>query len=334
MKILIVKLAALGDVLRTTALLGPLRGRYPGARIWWLTTAKAAPLLASNPWIERVVSMEDAAGRGLGSDFDLVLSLEEDAAAAALARGACRGELVGIFPEGGRLRYTASSALYYDMSLLNRDASGGLAAANALKAENRLTYAQLWVKILGLDAGTDVLRPVLVLTDSDRQVELPASGTLVGLNPGAGARWPAKQLSVEKAAEVLAALEPLGVAPVIFGGKDEAERNAAIFKRVPRAVDPGTALGLRAFAAAIELCRVVITTDSLAFHISAALGKGTVVLVGPTSAAELDGGSRCTKLVWSQGCSCFYRSHCRLEKSCIDEIPAPEIVGAVRRWLA
>ena len=47
------------------------------------------------------------------------------------------------------------------MSLLNRDADGGLKAANALKAANRLSYARLWLKIPAsrrLGAARPILR--------------------------------------------------------------------------------------------------------------------------------------------------------------------------------
>ena len=330
MNILIVKLAALGDVLRTTCLLEPLRRRYPDAKITWVTAASAAPLLANNPWLARVLSLEEAR---LEKSFDLVLSLEEDASAARLAQDACRGELVGIYPDGGKLRYTASSAAYYDMSLLNADAAGGLSAADRLKAANKLSYARLWLQILKLPAPSSPMRPWLTLTEEELAFKHPAGAGFIAINPGAGARWPAKQVSEEKAARILATLAVLGRPLILFGGKDEAQRNRAIAAKVPGVVDPGTDLDLRSFAALVNLCDAVVTTDSLAFHVAAALGKGVAVLVGPTSAAELDGGPRCVKLVPEEGCSCFYRPRCRLETSCLDAIPEPAVVEAVKRCL-
>lgn len=38
MKILIVKIGAIGDVLRTTSILKGLKGKYKGAEIDWLTS--------------------------------------------------------------------------------------------------------------------------------------------------------------------------------------------------------------------------------------------------------------------------------------------------------
>ena len=59
--ILIVKTGALGDVLRTTALLPGLLKRYPGARITWVVAAGAAPLLEGWPGVVEpcVLDLED-----------------------------------------------------------------------------------------------------------------------------------------------------------------------------------------------------------------------------------------------------------------------------------
>jgi hypothetical protein len=80
--------------------------------------------------------------------------MEENRAAVALARRALSrgGRLVGVIAEGGGLGFTEDSARYYAMSLLGRGADGSLDRANSLKAANRLSYAELWLKILGLPA--------------------------------------------------------------------------------------------------------------------------------------------------------------------------------------
>ncbi|MBI5882404.1 MAG: glycosyltransferase family 9 protein [Elusimicrobia bacterium] len=350
-RILIVKLSALGDVLRTTSLLRPLARRHPQARISWLTSKAALPLLETNPWISELATSEEGLSPGPG--FDLVLSLEEDASAARLASAVCRGELVGVTVGGGGLSYTPSSAPYYDLSLLHRDADGGHAAADRLKAANKLTYAELWLKVLGLPkpAKKDGLRPVLVLSAEDRasaaafarKAGLADGPAAIGLNPGAGSRWPAKQVPVEAAVCLARALVRRFRRPVIlFGGKDEAARNRAIARGVAAAgavasgapvLDPGTGHLLRSFAGFVDLCEAVVTTDTLALHIAAALGKKTFALVGPTSASELDVFGQGEIVVPAGGCSCFYRPRCLRGRSCLDRMPASRVVDAVARWV-
>ncbi|PIU40254.1 MAG: glycosyl transferase, partial [Candidatus Omnitrophica bacterium CG07_land_8_20_14_0_80_50_8] len=51
MRILIIKLGAMGDVLRTTPLLPALRKKYPGSKITWLVEARCRGVLEKNPFI-------------------------------------------------------------------------------------------------------------------------------------------------------------------------------------------------------------------------------------------------------------------------------------------
>lgn len=361
--ILIVKRAALGDVLRTTALLPALRRRYPHGRITWMTAVSAVPLLKGNPWIDEI-SVPRVGEKCRHVAYDLVLSMEEDLAFAARARARCRGRLVGVFARAGRLRYTRSSAPYYAMSLLNRDRNGGLQAANRLKSRNRRTYAQLWRTILNLPVAGDRRKdfPELWLGSKDRDAaralvaryRLGSKPRPIGLNPGAGRRWPAKQLSEAKAVELVRLFHRDFRRPVLlFGGREEALRNRRILRRTRAlAIDAGTNLPLRAFAGVIDLCAVVVTTDSLALHIAVALGKKTVVLVGPTSPTELDIRPGDYKITPPGGCDCFYQACCtrstgderafpagqRVSRGrdcadCLDLVPAGQVAAAVRQGL-
>lgn len=58
MRIAIIKLGALGDVLRTTSLLRPLHKAYPGCEIWWYALLSALPLLQRNHWITRSIPFD------------------------------------------------------------------------------------------------------------------------------------------------------------------------------------------------------------------------------------------------------------------------------------
>ncbi|MBI5630050.1 MAG: glycosyltransferase family 9 protein [Elusimicrobia bacterium] len=342
MDILIVKLSALGDVLRTTSLLKPLHRRYPGCRIAWATAAGAKALIEGNPWIERVLSFEEAAEDGLNGKFDLVLSLEESDAAAALARAACRGELVGVVPGLG---YTPSSAPYYDMSLLHKDLDGGHSAADRLKSRNLASYAKLWLDILGLplpDSAADS-RPILVLRDEDRRAArdlaarhgLAAGAAPIGINTGSGRRWPSKQLSCERTAALAEALHRRFKRPILLlGGPDEEGRNREIMERSPAAlIDAGTGHGVRAFAAIVESCGLIVTSDTLCFHAATALERPVIVFTGPSSASELDAFGLGRKLSPDPACSCFYRPRCGRAKPCLEDMPVEDFLSAAEALL-
>jgi len=333
-EIVIIKLSALGDVLRTTALLKPLRQKYPDARITWIAAHEALPLLHGNPFIQRIIPCEQAAeAQRSGLSCDLLISMDEDPTACDLASGLRPSRLVGAYrgPDQ-RLTYTPASAPWFGMGCLNRDPDGGLQHANHLKRENRKTYVQLWMEILELDHASYPVgcEPILVLSPEEREWAakfltrsgLGADTPIIGLNPGAGSRWSAKQLPPESAARFIRLLkERIGAPILLFGGADEAQRNRRILELAQGdAVDAGTAHPLRAFAALLGCCRVLVTTDSLALHIGTALRRYIVALFGPTSPTEIELYGRGFHVMPKCSCRCFYERRCRFIVSCLDEL--------------
>ena len=80
--IIIIKLAALGDVLRTTCILEGLHKKYRDASISWLTATTALCLLENNPLIDNVFAIEDSVStKLLRESYDLVISLDDEATA-------------------------------------------------------------------------------------------------------------------------------------------------------------------------------------------------------------------------------------------------------------
>src|SRR5689334_25243915 len=63
-EILIVKTAALGDVLRTTSILEGLHERHPGARVTWVTAPGAVDLVRTHPLVHAVVPVATKAADG------------------------------------------------------------------------------------------------------------------------------------------------------------------------------------------------------------------------------------------------------------------------------
>ncbi len=327
---MIVKTGALGDVLRTTALLRPLSCAYR-ARIFWLTSKEAKFLLAQNPLIEKIFT----APRQIAQKFDWTLSLEEDKALAQTAQESFSPKITGVIVKDGKLSYTDDSAPYYQMSLLNPDKK----KADNLKRLNRKTFFDLWLSILGLSRfkKSEIARPQIFLTESERKTAFnfarkhSLSGGAIGFNPGAGSRWPSKELSVAKSREILKKLSALKKPILLLGGREEKKRNKTISKGLSGVIVPPP-MPIKAFAALIDFCEILITTDSLAFHIATALKKKVLVLIGPTSSSELDVFGQGEKIV-AQPCDCFYRPHCSRENSCLNTISESRVFSAVKRLI-
>jgi heptosyltransferase-2 len=175
--LLIIKLGATGDVLRTTALLSRLSGR-----ITWLTSAPNCVLLEGIknelcwvPWEERDKILE--------THYDLAINLEDTVEVAQFLKLVCCDEIFGAYVDSSNVvRYTKDSRRWFDLSLVS---SYGLKEANLLKFRNRSTYQELIFEGLGFDfRGETYLLPEAVETGLSGDVAIAANS---------GPVWPMKK---------------------------------------------------------------------------------------------------------------------------------------------
>ena len=85
-RILIIKLAAMGDVLRTTPLLRGLKRAHPDSHITWLTEPKVIPMLKGIPEIDRLLAYDPESVLQLAvRAFDQLYCFDKEPKASALA---------------------------------------------------------------------------------------------------------------------------------------------------------------------------------------------------------------------------------------------------------
>lgn len=332
-RILIVKLDALGDVLRTTAILPALAARYPGATITWLTRPEAVPLLAENPYLHEVWPLSPITVVRLAvEDFAVVLGLDpakEAAALTAMAHGRIKRGF-GLGPDGQVRPLQHAAELWFRMG-----------SCDPIKRANTETYQRHIARICELPANA--LHIVLRLTQDERRwaegerlrLGLGTRHPLIGVNLGGGGRWEKKRWTREHLRSFLAAAEAqCGGRALLFGGELERDVMSELTQRCAQyAVSTDTAGDLRRLFALLAMCDVVVTGDSLALHAAVGLGVPVVALFGPTSAAEIDLEGRGTKLVPEMECVCCYRMRCDRRPSCMDRIYAERVLAAVHTIL-
>jgi heptosyltransferase-2 len=177
MNVLMLKLGATGDVVRTTPLLRRMSGQ-----ITWVTAAKNALLLEGLkdnlrclPWEER--------GAALDAEYDLAINLEDTLDVAQFLKTVRSGQIFGAYLDStNSLRYTENSKGWFDLSLIS---SRGWQEADRLKLLNRRTYQEMIFSGLGLCfAGETYLLP--------EPVETGLSGD-VAIAVEAGPIWPMKK---------------------------------------------------------------------------------------------------------------------------------------------
>ncbi|MGB7217917.1 MAG: glycosyltransferase family 9 protein [Vicinamibacterales bacterium] len=328
-RLLIVKLDAMGDVLRSTALLPPLAEVHPHAAITWITRKESVPLLQRNPYVTEVLELGPEALVHLQTrTFDRVINLDASKTSAALATAARSDRKDGfVLDERGYVQPT------------NEAARGWLEAGvfDDIKRQGRSTYQDRMADILGLGGRSH--RYVFELSEAERarakahleSIGLDVRRPVIGLNTGAGGRWPLKQWREDGYVELVTRLgRRQGVQFLLLGGPAEQDRNDRLKKMSPvPLLDPGCDNTVRHFAGLLSRSDVVVTGDTLAMHLSLALGRRTVVLFGPTSAAEIELYGLGEKVVPDMTCLSCYKTSCDFVPNCMDLISTDMVERAV-----
>ena len=177
MNVLIIKLGATGDVVRTTPLLRRLNGS-----VTWITAAKNCVLLEGLSDNLRHFSWE-ARARAFDVPYDLIINLEDSLEVAHFLNSIRSADIFGAYADSSnRLCYTENSKAWFDLSLIS---SYGREQADRLKLLNRQTYQELIFAGLGLRfAGDPYLIPKPIETDLSGDIAIAAD---------AGQVWPMKK---------------------------------------------------------------------------------------------------------------------------------------------
>ena len=329
--VLIIKIGALGDVMRTTTLLPALAEAAPGMRVTWLTAPAAAPLLIGNPYINDIMAFDALAWPALAArHFDLLLSLDKEPGPAGMAMllQADKKLGIGLSAFGAPFPLNPESEHYFALGL-----------SDELKFKvNQKTYHELIAEAVGFPYRGE--RPILNLTRQEKEAGLAALAQagrdvlrpLVGVHTGAGSAFANKMLQTAAILDVIDALHERAPEAQIalLGGHRENEKNSYIAHAARgRVLDSGCGHSLRVFAAMVSCCDVVLCGDTLALHLALALGRRAVALFGPTAHQEIDLFGLGRKIVSPTDCAPCYRSACGNSPSCMDALNINDIANAL-----
>jgi len=333
-RILIVKLAAIGDVLRTTPLLSGLKRAYPQSHITWVADKEAFPLLKNNPYIDRLLTFDFSSLLALELEtFDLIIGLEKEPRGAALASKVKARERkgFGLSPEGNVCPLNRASEYAFFLGL-----------SDDLKFhQNKKTYPELIFEATELDYKKDEY--LLFLSPEDlafaetfaKRVGLRKGETTIGLNTGAGDVFANKAWTVEGYLQLIERLKKKPRTRIfLLGGPNERKKNSQILRQAKgTAIDTGCDNTLGQFAALVNLCDAVVTGDTTALHLAIGLKKKVVALFGPTCAQEIELYGRGEKITTPLSCGPCYRRSCSVSPSCMEAISAEEVMGKIQALL-
>ena len=318
MKILVIKLAALGDMVQAFSAMSHIRKAHPAAHITLLTTASFAGLATASGLFDSVETdgrpqrRRDLLAMLLRlrrSGYDRVYDLQTSgrSSAYALAFWPRRVDWSGI-GWGATLPHANPRRNF--MHTLERQA-------------DQLAFAGIWPDAPVAPGAAPA--PDLSFSLEDTTPELsPAHFGLTApyalLIPGASPHRPAKRWPAARYAGLATELAGQGVQVAVIGGRAEASAAAEICRLAPSVMDLTGRTDLAQVAALSARAAVVIGNDTGPTHLAAASGAPTIVLFSEDSDPSL--------------CAPRGRRVAVLQKTRLADLEVQTVVEAVRNLRA
>ena len=186
--------------------------------------------------------------------------------------------------------------------------------------QNRRSYIEEIFEITGLKYNREEywLRQSTDSALLDAERLLPGDGVRVGLNTGAGGRWPTRLWPAASWRELIRLLLQAGVQPVILGGPEEESLNSNL-ARATGARRPG-AQPMDVFYALVQRCSCLVTSVTQAMHLAIGARAPLVLFNNIFNRHEFELYDRGVVIEPPVPCDCFYSPVCRTGRDCINEI--------------
>ncbi len=317
-RILIIKLGAIGDVIRTTPLVVRFRNLYPHCKITWLTWT---PEILPQEHIDEVLKWDYNAILYTQSAFwDIAVNLDKEKEAGALLASISANEKYGFILSQNEIQPCNPLALHKYLTGLFDDVS----------LANTKSYLQEIFEICGYEYQGE---PYLMDNHAEKGYiwDLPKDKVIIGLNTGCGGRWTTRLWSVEKWIELVNLLNQKyeKAFVLLLGGEAEHERNLFIQKQ-SKAHYLGY-FSLQQFINLVYQCDIVVTQVTMAMHIAIALGKKIVLMNNIFNPHEFELFGKGEILAPDKPCKCFYRGSCVDGVSCMEQLPPQKVEQAIQR---
>jgi heptosyltransferase I len=334
-RILLIKLSALGDVIQTLPTLEALRAAYPAAEISWLVEEAAAPVLACHPALDNLLvsrrknwltTWRHTPERHIAwqefrylvhllrrAPYDMVIDLQGLAKSAIWTFLSRSPRKIGF----DRTREYSYLALSERLPPYDPDEH---AVRRYLRLAQYVGAAKERVRFrLALPPGAGNLK----------YLWQERTGPLIVMHPGT--RWPTKLWPAESFAALADSLIRKRQARVVFTGSpaDRSLISRICSVMTSAADDLSGRTDIKDLARLFYQADAAVTTDTGPMHLAAAVGTPVAALFGPTAPWRTGPfGSQHRVLRTNLSCSPCLQRRCP-EPKCLTELGVPEVVAAV-----
>ena len=278
-KILFIRIDRIGDMVLSTPALKALKQEFPQCELVVLASPSNQPLLAHNPYVDRVIVYGHKNGlrkkigsikqlRGYGFDLAIDPYPDYELKTALIA-----------FLSGARKRIGYASC--------GREVFFNVEAPKMSDNQHFVDLTLGIIALLGIHAAERT--PEIFIADDERrwarnwlQDRGVRGRSIVGIHPGG--YYESQRWLPERFAEFADRLQKdKRIIPIIFGGPGE----EVLIEKIRSMASGGflTSLqeNIRRFAALISCCSVFVCNNSGPLHIAAGMGIPTVSIMGPTN---------------------------------------------------
>jgi ADP-heptose:LPS heptosyltransferase len=310
-RILILKLGAIGDVIRTTPILRKLKQEFPRAEIHWLThTPEVLPPMVDRKF--RFIPEHIEILRR--TSYDLLLNLDKDRETCALSVGIDAKKKMGFTLRAGKCHPLNRAAESKWMTGLFDD----------FNKSNEKSYPSEIFEMCGYTfKGEEYLLEV----QEKKHWKIPKNRPVVGLNTGCGKRWATRLWPEKHWIQLSKTLMKNGYTVILLGGEQEHEKNARI-AQLTKARYLGH-FSLPTFLDLIDNCDIVVTAVTMALHLAIGLKKKIVLFNNIFNRSEFEMYGRGVILEPGKPCQCCFKNECSLP--CMELIRPQRVFETVRK---
>ncbi|MBP7146143.1 MAG: glycosyltransferase family 9 protein [Acidobacteria bacterium] len=283
-RVLLVRLGAVGDVVRTLPALRWIRRTWPAARIGWAVERGPAPLLRGHPDLDELLVFDRPrpAWRAAGPARAFLRQVAGFAPALSLDFQASFKSGLVAWWSGAATRAGFDRAAGREASHLFANLRVPLPDPRVHRVERALALARAAGARPGPVEADLALLPAEV--ESGRALVAAHAGgrTAVALSPFSSRRQAWKRYPLERWAEVARGLAGSGCHVLVLGGPGEEVDARELCARAGAGACAATDLGLRELAAVLGAVDLAVSGDTGPMHLASAAGTPVVAIYGPT----------------------------------------------------
>jgi lipopolysaccharide heptosyltransferase II len=326
-KILCIKPRGIGDIILSTIVLENLKPAFPHSEIHYLTEEFAKRAVENNPFVSKILTFNkkdfvlSIIRKVRNEKYDLVIDFWSNPKTAQITFLSGARYRVGYEKRGRKYAY----------NFIGKNGTMGEHAA-----EDNL------VLLKAIDVSITSKRIIYQTTQEEKQfaekvfsgINIHNEKLIIGIIPSGG--WESKRCDPVKWIEICTEIHKICKAKFIIlwgpGDEKDAETISNGLKPTPITV-PKSSFG--ELSALIEKCDLIIANDSGPMHVSAALGKPTLGIFGPTDPIAHRPYSENSSYVIHSNLHCIKCTKlvCPYNHECMLELPIEKVMSEVEKLM-